>query len=478
MPRRPNILILCSDEHHAGIGGYAGNSIIRTPVLDRLAQEGVMFTNTYTPSPICVPARQCLAAGQFPRTCGCRVYGDDLEPGYMTWPMRLSQYGYITTACGKLHHMGPDQMHGWLRRIGMDDQLNTSRRTYIPGVQLEEWAENDRRTSERYPKWSDAEEIRRARAGESPYTVWDEYATMGAENVIREYFLNADYDRPQDLYPHALYVGFNNPHFPFIAPREKFEYYLNRVQPMIDNNAFEHPWLGKSNWENGPVTVGNGEKVTPRELQRAFAAYYANIEACDERYGRVLQTLQACGQNLDDWIIVYFSDHGDMLGEHGIWGKEKFFEASVRVPMIIRWPKHLPKGKIVEKNVNLCDLFATFCELCEIPIPEGLDSRSMVPLMHGDVSQWDNETVSQFCMPRAGAQARYGTEYDEDHLMIKRDHLKYMYLGKHQLEILFDLKRDPGETQNFIGDSQYMKSLKKFRHRCSELGYMKSTTTD
>ena len=107
MKKRPNILFLMSDEHRADVAGFAGNEVVRTPVLDELARTGVVFTNAYTPAPICVPARQCLASGQLPKTCGCEGW-TDLQPGYRTFAREFSRYAYNTCCSGKLHHMGQD----------------------------------------------------------------------------------------------------------------------------------------------------------------------------------------------------------------------------------------------------------------------------------------------------------------------------------------------------------------------------------
>ena len=199
-----------------------------------------------------------------------------------------------------------------------------------------------------------------------------------------------------------------------------------------------------------------GVDASPRELRRAVAGYYGMIETIDEMYGSLLTALEQVGQDIDDWIIVYTSDHGEMLGEHGIWEKQKFFEASARVPLIIRWPKSFAGGRMVQENVNLCDLFATLCELCQIPIPEGLDSRSLAQLLRGDGADWRNESISQF---RAG------------NLMIKWDDLKYQYYGEEMPEVLFDLDRDPSERQNFIDDARYTDVLGDFRRRRFELGF-------
>ncbi len=430
-----------SDEHRADILGYAGNSIVRTPVLDELARGGVVFRNAYTPSPICVPGRQCLMAGQLPKTCGCQGWFD-LPPNYMTWARRLAQYGYRTVACGKLHHIGPDQMQGWTTRIGMDIRMDAR---HLEG-RVE--AEVARYQPPIAHKWSQAKEVQRAGVGRAHHAGHDAYAVQGALRFIEEHFLDAFYDRATPDTPLLLKVSLNQPHYPYITnSQEKFEYYLNRVPLPRNAELFDHPFLG------GNFKVRAGEEVSEREMRRAIAAYYAMIETVDAQFGRLLDALRHAGEDVDEWIILYTSDHGEMLGEHGVFEKQRFFEESVRVPLFIRWPQRFAP-RVVEENVNLCHLFATLCDLCDLPIPEGLDSRSLAPLMRGETATWDNETVSQF-----GAH----------NLMIKRDHLKYQHYGSDSPEVLFDLQADPGETRNFIAGPEYAKAVASFRERLSQL---------
>jgi choline-sulfatase len=192
------------------------------------------------------------------------------------------------------------------------------------------------------------------------------------------------------------------------------------------------------------------------------------VETIDAHYGSVLEALRHVGEDLDDWIIVYSSDHGEMLGEHGCWEKTQMFEASARVPLIIRWPRRFDH-RVVEENVNLCDLFATLCELAGVALPErpatvhgaGLDSRSLVPLMRGEPAAWQeryhNETISQF-----GGRD----------LMIKRHALKYLSYDREDVpEVLFDLEKDPGETRSFLDDPAYAEAVAAFRARRAELGF-------
>ncbi len=453
--QRPNILFLMSDQHRADVAGFQGDAIARTPVLDELARTGVVFNNAYTPAPICVPARQSMASGQLPRTCGCEVFGDDLAPGHMTFARRLSQYGYATVACGKLHHNGQDQMGGWTRRIG--DSMSV-RHEFIEGRDPEAFRNLPLATEH---KWSQAKEVKRAGIGEGPINGADAYTLTGALRFVENFFAAPWYDRATPTRPLMLKISFVRPHVPFFTTPEKFSYYLNRVRPYIDETPFDHHFLGS-------MAVRPGIDVSEREIRRATAAYYGMVEGIDEDYDRVLQALEHVGQDLDDWIIIYTSDHGEMLGQHRLWEKSKFFEGSAKVPLIIRTPGRANAGRVVEENVNLCDLFATICDLTDVPVVDGLDSRSLAPLLNGDSAAWNNESISHFGGINLGHEEQFQRL---ENLMIKRDHLKYQYYGWEMPEVLFDLSRNPQETINYADDPQYAAALANFRARRDELGY-------
>ncbi len=434
-----NILFLMSDEHRPDVTGYEGNEVIRTPVLDELARTGVTFRNAYTPSPVCVPARQCLMSGQLPKTCGVEGW-EDLEPFSQTWARQFTEHAYQTTCVGKLHHLGPDQMQGWRARPFGDMSLGPKY------VELAEGVEPPKKSVRL--KWSDAKEVRRAGIGEGPYQIFDAQATQTTVDYIQRYFNDPFYDRPGSAVPLVLKLSLLQPHYPYFTDTDLFNYYLNRVPLYSDDQLPDHPALADHR-------VMVGEDVSVREMQRAVAAYYGMIETIDTQYGRIMSALEQAGQNLDDWIIVYTSDHGEMLGQHSIWEKKSFYEASARVPLIIRWPKGFEGGRVVEENVNLCDLYATLCDLAEIPVPDGLDSRSLAPLLRGETVEWQNESVSQL----------YGK-----YVMIKRDALKYCYFDEHP-EVLFDLENDPGEMNNVIDDPAYADAVAALRVRRGELGF-------
>jgi choline-sulfatase len=451
MPDRPNVLFLMDDEHRPDVLGYAGNDVVRTPTLDRLAADSVVFENAYTPSPRCMPARQCMMSGQLPRTCGCESYGEDLAPQSMTFSRRFAQYGYDTVAAGKLHHTGEDKAQGWTTLIGRSGGCNVER------LEDPTAEERDQVTS----KWSDAKGIRQAGVGRSDvgwHIRYDEYATQGACNYLVDRFISHN-DREERDRPLMLKVSLGEPHYPYLTSQERFEYYLNRVDPYVDEEPFDHDGLSRRRVKvRADPDRRHDDRpgaVSPRDVRRATAAYYGMIETVDEYFGRVLDALDHVGEDLDEWIVVYTSDHGEMLGQHGIWEKGHHFEASAGVPLLIRWPERFDP-KTIQQNVNLCDLFATLCDLADIPFPgdHTLDSRSMVPLLRGETDGWSDEVVSA----------------EGDRCMIKRGSVKYLHFPDDP-DVLFDLEANPGETVNLIDDADYADAVDQFQTRLADLGY-------
>ena len=438
MDKRPNILFLMSDQHRFDICGFTGNKTIRTPNLDRLAEDAAIFDNCYTPSPVCVPARQAIAVGKLPWNCGCINYGDDLEPHSMTFARRFSQYGYKTVCCGKLHHSAEDQNQGWMLRVGYDNEV-TDR--FIDGLIQEE---RDKYKPAESQWWNWTREVQNAGIGESPYTGRDRIAINGALQVLKEHFISPFYDRPEHR-PLFLKVSLHNPHYPYATDEQKFKYYYDKVKTFYRETAMDHPVVTRD-WDQ------LSPEVTENEVRRATAAYYGQIEKTDEMFGEIIDYLEEIGQDLDNWIIVYTSDHGDMIGEHGIWMKYKYYEGSAKVPFFIRFPQNIYSHRITE-NINLCDLFATLCDLTGIDCVEGLDSRSLKPLLEKSADNWDNTSISQL----------------GDTCMIKQGNLKYQYLGKGQKDVLFDLERDPNEKICFIDEPEYVGPVADFRLKVAEM---------
>ncbi len=429
-----NVLFLMADELRFDLPGFMGNPICRTPTLDALAREAVIFDNAYTPSPVCIPARQCLATGKYPRHIRCEYFGDDLDPGADTWPRRFAEAGHYTVACGKLHHRGPDPMQGWLHRIGSEMAVN--------------WPDtpaNRNRTQIGRLKWRGAIELAEAGVGQSLLAAHDRYTVDGAVAFLQHFGEVRRQQPAEEPPPVVLKVSLQQPHFPLLADRQRFDYYRSRVPDRSNETAPMHPALRLG-------ALPCHDTVSAEEILNATAAYYAMVEAVDSSFGRVIDAMRSVGQDPDDWTIVFTADHGEMLGEHALWAKRKFYEGSVRIPLFLRAPRQF-SGARRRENVNLVDLYPTLCELAEIPISSDLDGRSLVPLMKGRSRDWENETFSQF---------------EGDQFMLKRDNLKYLCFGEWGPDVLFDLASDPSESINQIGDPEYASRVAELRDRLDQ----------
>lgn len=413
-----NILFLMADEFRRDAAGFGGNAVARTPCLDGLAAGARVFSNAYTPSPVCVPARQCLATGMYPFRNGCEGFHTDLEPGAPTFARWFAEHGHYTVCCGKLHHRGPDQMQGWLQRIGSETAVR--------------WPEAfSERSQIGRRSWRGADDVRAAGAGVSPLAMHDDLTVQGACDFLRMHF-GGMYSVPPDV-PLLLMVSLQQPHFPLLCDDDLFEHYRTRVSAPENVAHPDHPVLARS-----------ALAVSEQETLRARAAYAGMVEMTDRRFARVLETLRECGQNPDEWLIVFTSDHGDLLGDHGCWEKRSFFEASAGIPLFVRGPG-IPAGHD-ERVSNLVDLFPTLCEAAGLPVPSGLDGKSLLAPCE--------ETLSQL---------------GRGHFMLRRGALKYLSFGGDAEDVLFDLAEDPGELRNLASLESHAEIVKTFRARLKEL---------
>ncbi|HRJ74163.1 MAG TPA: sulfatase-like hydrolase/transferase, partial [Terrimicrobiaceae bacterium] len=297
-----NVLFLMADEFRFDAAGFMGNAAARTPNLDRLSTGAHVSENAYTPSPVSIPARQCLATGRYPLHIGCERFGDDIAPGSPTFARWFTEHGYYTVACGKLHHRGPDQMQGWMHRIGSETAVR--------------WPEAfSGRAQIGRRKWRGAEDLRNAGAGLSPLALHDEYSVQGACDFVQMHFGGMTAVPPET--PLLLMLSLQQPHFPLLTEPGRLADFQDRVPVWWNQPAAGHPAL-----DRGRLAEEQG--ITEAEARKATAAYYGMVEQTDLRIGRLLGALEQAGQNLDEWIVVFTSDHGDMLGEHGVWEKRSF----------------------------------------------------------------------------------------------------------------------------------------------------------
>ena len=443
--RRPNILVLMADQHAPQYSGPYGHRLVRTPNLDRLAEEGTVFTNAYSPCPVCVPARMAFMTGKEIQHIGVWDNGVPLSEDEPTWAHHLKRVGYRTALCGKMHFRGHDQLHGFEKQLSID--MNGLNRPKPP-----DWSEVLRRSPVEKSTIGCGE-------GWNSTLESDVYSTDRAIEFIRDPDRNAK--------PWALSVGFVLPHPPFKAPLEYLNIYPESEIDLPDWNESQwdmlHPFHVRSLARTGIF----GSPLDERLQRKVRATYYAMITYLDHQIGRIYEALQKAGL-WDNTVIIYTADHGEMLGEHLRWNKMCFYEQSVRVPLIVSRPEdriatHTPAGipgsgrpaSQIEENVSLIDVSATICELANVNPPSGLrgDGRSLAGFLVGGDVNWDNVVLSEL-------YHEYNTHAPT--AMLKRDNLKLNYYHGEDPE-LFDLAADPAETRNLATDPAHEETVRAMR---------------
>lgn len=435
---RPHILMIISDEHSPHYTSYEGHPLVRTPNLQRLHDAGVNCANGYCNSPICAPSRASQIAGKYCRNCGVTDWFQDLHPGTVTLPGHFAAHGYETVAFGKMHFYG-DQLKGWGERPLGDLYDPETHRKVSPERDLDHLIGSwERPTRTRW--WDASERIRLAGPGHNPFLERDRGMFDAGLWRIRERFRNGTPAQPLFLCISALM-----PHYPFVCPPDLFDYYRSRVElPEVPEDEPDnlHPAYRAKIARQHPSPNSDDEKLN------AIAAYCGMVEFLDGQIGRALDTLEELGVR-DDFVVVHWSDHGDMMGEHGQWWKRSFYEASARVPFLFRAPGRIAGGRTVRANVSLVDIFPTLCELCGLPVPSGLDGRSFAGLLRGDPQpDWPDIAISENWQPSLG----------EDFVpasMLKKGSCKLSRFGDHPDPVLHDLSIDPGEFRNVADDPVY-----------------------
>lgn len=431
----PHVLVLMSDEHCPQVTGCYGDPLVRTPNLDRLAASGTLFERAYCNNPICVPGRYSILTGRLPREIGSTRFDHGLDPGQLTYPRHFAEHGYQTTCVGKMHFQGLEQMHGWMSRpFGDMDVLNHAK---LPG----------HRGPQRPPDVPHtlSDWVAQARPGMDGFITFDEHVTAVARTTLLDYFRQlCNPRRSHTTRPLLCQVSWKTPHWPFWAPPEYFNHYIQHIGlPEIPppDPGDEHPWMThKHKWEQPYAN-------TDEQIRRARAAYWGLVQYVDRQVGLVLGVLDELGLR-DQFLIVYHSDHGEMAGNHGSWGKGCMYEHSVRVPLIFSWPGRIPQGRRVRENVSNLDLFPTLCDYCGLETPRALSGDSLRPLIDGDAAAAD----------RFGQRAIISEFFQAGHdpqVMALRGDVKFISHGAKYPAQMFDLAADPHELRNAAEDAAY-----------------------
>ena len=426
---RPNILLIMSDQHTQRVTGCYGDPIVATPHLDRLANRGIRFNNAYTPSPLCVPARMSFLTGRYPFHQSCWTNSDILPSDIPTTAHALGAAGYKPILVGRLHSIGVDQTRGYARREVGDHSTN-----WVGGLphSLGVLA----KTNDPYRV-----SIEKSGPGQSGYECHDDDVTESALNVLDEL---AEARQAGSAEPFALTVGYLLPHQPYVARKAFYEHYQGKIgmpDVRVEDLNREHPYLRQ--WREYTNTTDLAED----EVVNARTAYYALVEEMDEMIGRILDKLEETGLD-DNTLVIYCSDHGDQLGERGLWWKQTFYDESAKVPLIMSWPGVLPKGESRDQVVNLIDLTETMLEAAMAPALPHSDGRSFLEVARDSTSPWLNETYSEYC---TDGMALWTCPTPVQQRMIRSGKWKLVYYHGYDPQ-LFDLEADPQEKNDLAAN--------------------------
>jgi iduronate 2-sulfatase len=443
--KKLNVLFIAVDDMNNDLGCY-GNPLVQSPNIDRLAKMGVRFDKAYCQFPLCSPSRSSVFTGLRPDTT--RVFDlyyhfrQDM-PNVVTLPQMFTANGYYVARVGKMYHYGNPNDIG---TNSLDDKASWQERIN-PAGRDKTALEKDiiRFTPEKTG-------LGKSMAVLADKTGKDEEHTDGkvADEVIK--LLEKHKDGP-----FFIGCGFYKPHCPYVAPSKYFDLYpMDKITlpPITPETEKEYPAPAMAGCRPWPY-----QGVTPDEARQCKQAYYAAISFVDAQIGRVLDAVQRLGLS-DNTIIVFWSDHGYLLGDHGLWHKEAIFEEASRVPMIIVPPGGKNAGAVCPKLVELVDLYPTLAELSGLTPPKNLEGFSLKPLLENPQAEWAHPAFTQEW--RNGTFPGYSVRTD-----------KWRYtewdFGAKGSE-LYDHDADPKELKNLASDTKFadtvaqMKALLKKQH--------------
>ncbi len=432
--KQPNILLITTDQMRWDYMGCAGADFMHTPNLDRLAARGVLFENCFSNSPVCVPARIGLATGMQPAVIGSVDNASFLMPQFTTYYQRLRDAGYRVGCSGKLDLAKPDEYNGRegtrprTYQWGFTDPCESegkghSLRNPTPRGPYGAWLE-EQGLYEAYHK-----ERRKNGSGPEGNESWYTPSELPAKTFLDVYqgqravqWLN---DTPGDS-PWHLFVSFSGPHRPHDPPREYYDRYANTPMPEPVPAAED----GRSaHYQHNLKKKGGPED--PELVRRSRRAYCAYIELIDEQIGNILEAVEQRGET-DNTYVLFSSDHGEMLGDLGLWTKSLPYEPSIHVPLLVAGPG-IPSGATSKALIELIDLNPTICELAGLPEQPYIHARSFVPCLRDFSTSHRTEAVA--------AMRRWW--------LIRTERYKFIQTWNDADE-LYDLQEDPGESCNCI----------------------------
>ncbi len=447
-----NVLFIVSDDLTNTTLGCYGSTLCQSPHIDKLAAKGVRFDRAYCQFPLCNPSRASFLTGLRPDTL--RVYENATQfrknvPDAQSLGQTFQKAGYTVVRVGKLYHYGVPAQIG---TDGLDDKPSWTK-TINPRGRDKDDEEKDliftlnptAKGSARYGgtlSWLAADG-----------TDAEQTDGMSADATIK--LLEEHHDKP-----FFIACGFFRPHTPYVAPKKYFE--------MYPREKITLPKVPAHHWQQHPAAAfashkKEQEKLTDELRRQALQAYYASTTFMDAQVGRVLEALERL-QLANKTIVVFLSDHGYHLGEHGLWQKMSLFENSARVPLIIYDPRARGNGKACGRTVELVDLHATLADLCGLPVPDGndpkvprLDGVSLKPLLDNPAAPWNRPAYTQ--VSRGTPTVTGETTGKNPWYMgysVRTERYRYTeWDGGSKGAQLYDYENDPHEWKNLADDPQY-----------------------
>ncbi|MCL2831633.1 MAG: sulfatase-like hydrolase/transferase [Treponema sp.] len=413
---KPDILIFMSDQHNAMLTGFAGDRIVKTPNMDKLAADGTVFDAAYTSYPLCVPARISFMTGQYPLKNGYSGNSGAVGEDQATFIHSLGIEGYETVLCGRMHFFGADQRHGFLKRIAGDITP-----TYMGKSQPVDWGIYERTNNDQY--------FNTVGGGDSPVLAYDRMVIKAALD-----YLTAQKTANRSK-PLCLVVGTYGPHSTYVAPAELYTQYLNLVpQPAAVEETINYDLeLYKRRLEKKPAEL----------IRKVRAAYYGMITTIDSQLGAVRGAWDDFLKEQNrKGIFVYTSDHGDQLGERNIYAKMTLFDGAAKIPLVFAGDG-IKRGSRISQAVSLLDISPTVCELAGAEIPPDPDGQSLANQLVSGNEEIDRAVICECSLMRnetfhPGRMVRYGK-------------WKYItYCGLEDYDLLFNMEKDPYELHNCL----------------------------
>ena len=432
-PNQPNIVLIMADQLAPQFTGAYGHPVVKTPNLDALAARGMRFDAAYCNSPLCAPSRASLMTGQLVSRHGAYDNAADFASSVPTFAHYLRSAGYRTCLAGRMHFVGPDQLHGFEERVTTD--VYPADFAWVP-----DW----NNAGERIDRWyHNMDPVFEAGSAVTAFQIeYDEEVGFAARRRLMGYACEPGR-------PFALVASFMLPHDPYVA--------LPRFWDAYEDVAIDLPRTPPSAVEADPfsqrVQAGIGADavtVNDDDVRRARRGYYANVSYFDSKVGEIVRTVEETGQ-LDNTIFIVTSDHGDMLGERGLWYKMSFFDHSARVPLVIAGPGIV--AGTVDSPCSLVDLLPTmldFAGAADMPLGQPVDGRSLAPMARGGPAD-DGEAIGEYCAEMTASPV----------VMIRRGSLKYVHCDDDPAQ-LYDLASDPCERANLAGDPAWAETAASF----------------